>query len=174
MADSTAATADPGAPHRHHGTREAVLFGGVYGAVLASSMVAALSQYGRTTPVGRRYDAAWLLVTALASALAHGYAHYIAERSPHRRWDVLRTLRDEWPLVTAVLPTVFILAGAGWHWWPAKGLEYPAFALNIAILFGLGLVTARWSDRSWPIAVLMGMGDALLGAIVVVANAVIK
>lgn len=81
MADDTAAAHGP---HRH-GTREALLFGGVYGAVLASSMVAALSQYGHTSQDSRRYDAAWLLVTAFASALAHGYAHYIAERGRHRR-----------------------------------------------------------------------------------------
>ncbi|MGW2486364.1 hypothetical protein ACWCV9_03970 [Streptomyces sp. NPDC001606] len=171
MADSTPAAA---APPRTHDTREAVLFGGVYGAVLASSMVAALSQYGRTSAAGRRYDAVWLLVTALASALAHGYAHYIAERAPHRRWDALRAMRDEWPLVTAVLPTVFLLAGAGWGWWPANGVEYPAFALNIVLLFTLGLVTARWSARRWPAAVLIGLADALLGMIVVVANALIK
>lgn len=171
MAESPAAGP---APPRQHDTREAVLFGGVYGAVLASSMVAALTQYGRTTAAGRRYDAVWLLVTAFASALAHGYAHYIAERAPHRRWDVLRTLRDEWPLVTAVLPTVFLLAGAGWDWWSPNGVQYPVFALNIVILFALGMITARWSARSWPMAVLMGAGDALLGVIVVVANALIK
>ncbi|WP_225830151.1 hypothetical protein [Streptomyces sp. NK08204] len=171
MADRTAA---PGEPHRGHDTREAVLFGGVYGAVLASSMVAALSRYGRTDAAGRRYDAIWLLVTACASALAHGYAHYIAERTPHSRWDALRALRDEWPLVTVVLPTVFLLAGAGWGWWPANGIQYPAFGLNIALLFGLGVITARWSERSWPVAVVMGMGDALLGVGVVVANALIK
>lgn len=170
MADSTAAVPEP----RAHDTREAVLFGGVYGAVLACSMVAALSQYGHTSAAGRRYDALWLLVTACASALAHGYAHYIAERAPHRRWDVLHTLADEWPLVTAVLPTVFLLAGAGWGWWPPKGVEYPVFVLNIVILFGLGIVTARWSARSWPAAVLIGTADALLGVIVVVANALIK
>ena len=171
MADSTAAAVEP---HRQHDMREAVLFGGVYGAVLASSMVAALTQYGHSSAASRRYDAVWLLVTALASALAHGYAHYIAERAPHRRWDVLRTLVDEWPLVTAVLPTVFLLAGAGWGWWPPKGVEYPVFGLNIAILFALGLVTARWSARSWPGAVLIGMVDAVLGVVVVVANALIK
>lgn len=170
MADSTAAVAEP----HTNDTREAILFGGVYGSVLASSMVAALSQYGHTSAAGRRYDALWVLVTACASALAHGYAHYIAERAPHQRWDALRTVADEWPLVTAVLPTVFLLAGAGWGWWPAKGVEYPAFVLNIVILFGLGLVTARWSARSWPAAVLIGMLDALLGVIVVVANALIK
>jgi len=170
MADSMAAVAQPRSPD----TREAVLFGGVYGAVLACSMVAALTQYGHTSAASRRYDALWLVVTAFASALAHGYAHYIAERGPHRRWDVLRSLAEEWPLVTAVLPTVFLLAGAGWGWWPPKGVEYPAFVLNIVILFGLGLVTARWSARSWFAAVLIGMVDALLGLIVVVANALIK
>ncbi|WP_433454295.1 hypothetical protein ACQPXS_39505 [Streptomyces sp. CA-142005] len=162
------------APPRQHGTREAVLFGGVYGAVLASAMVAALTRYGHTSAKVRGYDAAWVLVTALASALAHGYAHCIAERAPHRRWDVLRSMWEEWPLVVAVLPTVFLLAGAYWRWWPAKGVEYAAFVLNILILFGLGLITARWSARGWPTAVLIGAGDALLGMIVVVANALIK
>jgi len=170
MAQTT--TAVPEA--RRHDTREAVLFGGVYGAVLACSMVAALTQYGQTSRASRRYDAVWLLVTALASALAHGYAHYIAEREPHRRWDALRALGDEWPLVTAVLPTVLLLAGAGWGWWPPKGVEYAAFVLNIVLLFTLGLVTARWSHRPWPVAVLIGFVDALLGVIVVVANAIIK
>ncbi|MEU6064014.1 MULTISPECIES: hypothetical protein [Streptomyces] len=168
MDDSTAA---PGPSP--HGTREAVLFGGVYGAVLASALVAALTEYGHTSQAARRYDALWLLVTALASALAHGYAHYIAERGPHRGREVLRILADEWPLVAAVIPTVFILAGAGWGWWPASGVEYPAFVLNIVILFVLGLVTARGAARTWPAAVLIGAGDALLGVVVVVANALI-
>ncbi|MEU7423177.1 hypothetical protein ACGFX8_04930 [Streptomyces sp. NPDC048362] len=171
MADSPAAGP---APPRRHDSREIVLFGGVYGAVLASSMVAALTQYGHTSAEVRGYDAAWVLVTACASALAHGYAHYIAERVPHRGWDLLRALRDEWPLVAAVLPTVFLLAGARWKWWPAKGVEFVALVLNIVILFVLGLITARWSARRWPGAVLVGLGDALLGVIVVVANALIK
>jgi len=157
-----------------HDTREAILFGGVYGAVLACSMVAALTEYGHTSRDSRRYDAAWLLVTALASALAHGYAHYMAERAPHRRGDALRTLADEWPLIAAVVPTVALLAGAGWGWWPADGVEYPAFALNIALLFTLGVVTARWSRRAWAAAIGTGVVDSMLGVVVVVANAVIK
>ncbi|MFF3736538.1 hypothetical protein [Streptomyces sp. NPDC002566] len=170
MADPTAADDVP----PRHGTREAVLFGGVYGAVLASSLVAALSTYGHSSRASRRYDALWLLVTALASALAHGYAHFVAERRPSRRWDALRTMGEEWPLVAAVLPTVFVLVGAGWGWWRPDGVEFPAFVLNISMLFGLGLVSARWSRRSWPKALLTGLLDALLGVIVVVANAVIK
>jgi hypothetical protein len=53
-------------------------------------------------------------------------------------------------------------------------VEYPAFTLNIGLLFGLGLVSARRARRSWGAAVLTGAGDALLGLIVVVANALIK
>jgi hypothetical protein len=171
MADTRTAAA---AERHAHDTRESLLFGGVYGAVLACSIVAALTQYGHTDQATRRYDALWLLVTACASALAHGYAHYIAERTPHRRGDALRTLLNEWPLIAAVLPTVLVLAGAGWGWWPAKGVEYAAFVLNITLLFILGLVTSRWAHRSWPYALLIGLVDALLGVGVVVANAVIK
>jgi len=55
-----------------------------------------------------------------------------------------------------------------------NGVEYPAFALNITLLFTLGLVTARWSHRSWATAIGIGAVDAMLGVVVVVANAVIK
>ncbi|MBY8867772.1 MULTISPECIES: hypothetical protein [Streptomyces] len=170
MADLTAA----GARRPAHDARSMLLFGGVYGAVVASAMVAALTFHGHESGASRRYDAAWLLVTAFASALAHGYAHYIADRGPHRRGQVLRALAAEWPLVAAMLPTVLILAGAGWGWWPADGVEYPAFTLNITLLFVLGLLSARWAGRRWTIALATGVGDALLGLFVVVANAIIK
>ncbi|MEU6477380.1 hypothetical protein ABZ858_10890 [Streptomyces sp. NPDC047017] len=169
--------ADPAtaAPGRHaHDARSQLLFGGVYGAVVACAMVAALAQKGHDAPADRRYDAAWLLVTAFASALAHGYSHYIAERGPHRRGQALRALAAEWPLVVAMLPTVLIMAGAGWGWWSADGVEYPAFVFNIALLFVLGLLSARQAERRWAIALATGLVDALFGLIVVIANAIIK
>ncbi|MFE9169746.1 hypothetical protein ACFYNZ_09495 [Streptomyces kebangsaanensis] len=170
MADSTAAV--PG--RSGHDTPSLMLFGGVYGAVVASAMVAALTEYGHNSAADRRYDAAWLLVTAFASALAHGYSHYIAERGPHLRRQALRALVGEWPLVVAMLPSVLILAGAGWGWWPAGSVEYPAFVLNIALIFALGLVSARRAGRRWAFALVTGVVDAMLGLLVVVANAVIK
>jgi hypothetical protein len=170
MADTTAAVSERSAQN----SRSMLLFGGVYGAVLASAMVAALTEHEHTSRADRRYDAAWLLVTAFASALAHGYAHLIADRDPRRRVQALRVLADEWPLVVAMLPSVLILAGAGWGWWPTGNVEYPAFVLNIALLFVLGLVSARWAGRRWFAAAATGAGDALLGVIVVVANAIIK
>ncbi|MER6982583.1 hypothetical protein [Streptomyces carpinensis] len=170
MAEPTAAVPERSA----HDFRSLLLFGGVYGAVVASAMIAALTQYGHNSAASRRYDAAWLLVTAFASALAHGYAHYIAERGPHRRGQALRALVAEWPVVVAMLPSVLILAGAGWGWWPADSVEYPAFAFNVALLFALGLLSARWAGRRWAVALVTGVVDALFGLIVVVANAIIK
>ncbi|MFF1765266.1 hypothetical protein [Streptomyces sp. NPDC058249] len=162
---------------RREASRPNVLFGGVYGAVLASSMVAALTQYGHTTREVRLYDAQWLLFTAFASALAHGYAHLIARRGFESRpgpIGALRVLLDEWPLVTATVPTVVMLLGAGWGWWPSANIEYAAFAYNIVFLFGWGLSAARAARRTWGVALVTGCVDALLGVIVVVANAVIK
>ncbi|GAA0922322.1 hypothetical protein [Streptomyces thermoalcalitolerans] len=157
-----------------HDTLSVMLFGGVYGAVVASAMVAALTEYGHNSAADRRYDAAWLLVTAFASAFAHGYAHHIAERDPRSRASLLRALADEWPLVAAMLPSVLILAGAGWGWWPADNVEYPAFVLNIVLLFALGLVSGRRAGRTWALALVTGAADALIGLVVVVANAIIK
>ncbi|WP_208117202.1 hypothetical protein [Streptomyces sp. NBC_00582] len=92
------------------------LFGGVYGLLVSSSAVAALTQFGEVTRAARMDDAVWVLFTALASALAHGYAHQIAHRDaqghPGVR-GVVRAVLAEWPLVVAALPTALLLWGAG-------------------------------------------------------------
>jgi hypothetical protein len=109
-------------------------------------MVAALTRYGETARDDRLYDAWWLLITAVAAALAHGYAHTIARRGGGAHPGVLgalRVLADEWPLVVATLPTTVLLLGAGWGGWRSLGIEYVAFGLNIALLFAWGLSAAQ-------------------------------
>ncbi|KOX00735.1 hypothetical protein ADK65_14015 [Streptomyces sp. NRRL B-1140] len=162
---------------RRCAARPHVLFGGVYGAVLASSMVAALTEQGETTPADRFSSAQWLLVTAVASALAHGYAHLIALRGDqdhHGARATVRLLLSEWPLVVATVPTLVLLLGTAWGWWPSAGIEYVAFAVNVALLFAWGLFAARAAGRTWGSALKIGTVDALLGLAVVVANALIK
>jgi hypothetical protein len=56
----------------------------------------------------------------------------------------------------------------------AGGLEYAAFAVNIVLLMGRGLSTARAAGRGWGSALVIAAGDALVGVLVVVANAVVK
>ena len=162
---------------RRCAARPPVLFGGVYGAVLASSMVASLTEQGETAPADRFSSAQWLLVTAVASALAHGYAHLIAlrgDRTHHGVHAGVRLLLSEWPLVLATAPTLVLLLGAAWGWWPSAGIEYVAFAVNVVLLFVWGLLAARAAGRRWGSALMIGTVDSLLGLTVVVANTFIK
>src|SRR5947209_2550030 len=84
-----------------------VLFGGVYGTVLASSLASALDHDSPRPNPG--YDALWILVAALAAAAAHGYAHAIAHWTAGGRRATVETVRSvltEWPLVAAAVPTL--------------------------------------------------------------------
>ncbi|MGW6395066.1 hypothetical protein ACWFR1_32220 [Streptomyces sp. NPDC055103] len=83
-------------------------------------------------------------------------------------------LLSEWPLVAATVPTLLLLLGAAWGWWPSEGVEYVVLAVNVVLLFAWGLLAARAAGRTWASALRIGMVDALLGLVVVVANALIK
>jgi hypothetical protein len=155
-----------------HRPPEGWLFSGVYGLVLASALAAALDQPDeRTDPWP---DAWWVLLTAAASAAAHGYAHVIAHRVSGTRPPAVRSVLAEWPLLTAVLPTVALLAGAGAGWWPEGTAVNIAFYVNTAVLFCWGAWTARLGGRGWGAAVRAGSLDMLIGLAIIGANALIK
>ncbi|MEU8517076.1 hypothetical protein AB0C76_36665 [Kitasatospora sp. NPDC048722] len=162
-----------GTPLQRFLARPHVVVGGVYGAVLGSSMTAALT---KEAAGDRRYDATWLLITAVVTAAAHGYAHLIATRAQRRigAQAAVHTVVDEWPLTVGALPSVVLLFGAGVGWWGSRGIEYVTFAVNIVLLFGWGLFAARTGGRTWLSALFIGVGDALLGLVVVLANALVK
>jgi hypothetical protein len=153
------------------------LFGGVYGLLVSSSAVAALTQSGETTRAARMDDALWVLFTALASALAHGYAHQIAHRDaqghPGVR-GVVRAVLGEWPLVVAALPTTLLLWGAGLGWWRSQGIEYVAFGINTVLLLCWGVLASRAAGRTWGRAVMIGCADALLGVAVALLSTLLK
>ncbi|GEB58150.1 hypothetical protein [Streptomyces gardneri] len=46
--------------------------------------------------------------------------------------------------------------------------------MNVVLLFAWGLLAARAAGRTWASTLRIGMVDALLGLVVVVANALIK
>jgi hypothetical protein len=149
-----------------------VLFGGVYGTVLASSLVSALDHdTGQPDPA---YDALWILVAALATAAAHGYAHAIANWTADGNKATAETVRSvlyEWPLVTAVLPTLAALLGARAHWWSEAGGINVALTINTVALFGWGLWAARSAGQGWGSSCRVGIVDVLLGLLIVSVNA---
>ncbi|MEU6313938.1 hypothetical protein [Streptomyces sp. NPDC047014] len=152
------------------------MFGGVYGTVLASALMAALHQEGEDfTPF---YDASWVLVTAATAGLAHGYSHHMAsprQCSEGYRWRLLaRALWSEWPLVVATLPTVLLLTAAGIGDWDAYDVTAGGLGLNTGLLFAWGAVVALRVGHRLRRALLRGVADATIGLAIIVANALIK
>lgn len=164
----------PGQTLRHQ-PPEQWLFRGIYGLVLASAMVAALDATGEKADPGP--DALWVLLTALASAAAHGYAHVIAQRaSPEgvATTSRLRSVLAEWPLVAAVLPTVALLLAAVAGWWAEATAVDAALAFNTVALFGLGTSAARTAGHGWWASVRSGSLDMLIGLVIISANSLIE
>jgi hypothetical protein len=153
------------------------LFGGVYGLLVSSSAVAALTRSGDATRAARMDDALWVLFTALAAALAHGYAYQIAYRDAQGHTGVrgvVRAVLAKWPLVLAALPTTLLLWGAGLGWWRSRGIEYVAFGINTVLLLCWGLLASRAAGRTWGRAVRIGCADALLGVAVALVSTLLK
>ncbi|MEV7614615.1 hypothetical protein [Streptomyces sp. NPDC089799] len=153
-----------------------LLFGAVYGTVLASGLLAALQRKGdEYTPF---YDASWVLVTAITAALAHGYAHHMSSHrsgSAGHRWQLLMiTLWREWPMVAATLPTVLLLALAGVAGWAEPDATTAGLALNTALLFTWGTFIALRRGYRMASALAIGGADACIGVAIIVANALIK
>lgn len=148
-----------------------LLFGGVYGTVLASALAAALDH--DSGPPNPGYDALWILVASIATAAAHGYAHSIAHRTVGEEKVAAGTLRSvlvEWPLVVAVVPTLGLLLGASAGWWSEDTGINVALGINSAALFGWGLLAARTAGQVWRSACRVGGVDVLLGLFIVAAN----
>ncbi|MFE1585286.1 hypothetical protein ACFW6Q_06265 [Streptomyces sp. NPDC058737] len=151
------------------------LFKGIYGLVLASALVAALDVPGEEANPGQ--DALWILLTALTSGAAHGYAHVIARRAsgdgttgPSR----LRAVLAEWPLVVAVLPTVAMLLAATAGWWTEETAADTALVVNTVALFCLGTLAARTAGLGRLASCRAGALDMLLGLVIIVADALIE
>ncbi len=151
------------------------MFGGVYGTVLASALLAALQSGGPYTPYS---DAAWVMVTGGTAALAHGYAHHMSthsEGSGSHRWRRLaRTLAGEWPVVVACLPTVALLVAAGAAGWAESRVTTVGLVLNTALLFAWGTFAAGRVGYRRRSALAIGGADAVIGLLIAGANALIK
>ncbi|MFD6188840.1 hypothetical protein [Streptomyces sp. NPDC060275] len=151
------------------------LFKGIYGLVLASALVAALDVPGGEAEPGQ--DALWVLLTALTSGAAHGYAHVIARRASGdgaTRPSRVRAVLSEWPLAVAVLPTVAMLLAAEAGWWAEDTAADTALLLNTVLLFALGTSAARAAGLGRLSSCRAGALDMLIGLVIIAADALIE
>ncbi|MEU3036950.1 MULTISPECIES: hypothetical protein [Streptomyces] len=169
------ATAVPRGRARSRRPSEVTLFSGVYGLVMAGAMAAALDSPGEPSDPGS--DALWVLLTAVASAAAHGYAHVVAHRASSGGRGAragLRAMAAEWPVVAAATPTVvFLLLSLPPLWTEATAVD-TALLLNTLLLTGWGVWTARSAGRGWPACLRAGAVDMIVGLVIILANALIK
>ncbi|MER6155211.1 hypothetical protein ABT147_06655 [Streptomyces sp. NPDC001868] len=141
--------------------------GGVYGSMLASSVIigaGTLGAYPRVELV------LLLLLTGLVFWIAHVHAQLfgarLAQRGPSRR-VVLEACREEWPIVNAAVPPAAAVAVS-----PLLGLDVPGalwLALSVAVAgqVSWSAAAARRADASWGLVAVTASVNLLLGLLII-------
>jgi len=140
----------------------------VYGAVVATALVAGLALDPELTP-GRA--AVMLLSSCLAFSIAHIYALAVHQRHASGRYlhlsELLAITRYESPQLAACAPCVLVLlAGATGLIERAAAFDFAPCA-GVALLFALGIAFGRREGFSVAATLASGVFDALLGAAVI-------
>ncbi|HET9257615.1 MAG TPA: hypothetical protein VFO16_20770 [Pseudonocardiaceae bacterium] len=150
------------------------LNGAVTGTLLGSVLVAALDHGGLAPdPV---YDVTWIIITLAGTGLIRAYSSFVMTRN-HREpipRTALRTLTGEWALVIAGVPAVAILLGSSAGWYPTVTAVNVVLGVNVAMLFGWGALGARQAGYRPVPATLIGLADATVGMLIVLANVLLK
>jgi hypothetical protein len=125
------------------------LAGAIYGQIVATSVVATLSE---DEEIGISAIFAGVGVTLLVFWLAHLYARAMAAQLDHPGplgWREVRSIaRDEWPIAQAAVPTLIVLA-LGWVGAMSERAAIDiAIGLGVALLFAWGYLVARSAGLS--------------------------
>ena len=143
----------------------------IYGQVLASASVVALSRHDEAP----MEIVAGVAATMLVFWLAHVYAEAIS-RSVARD-DRARELRhiaaSEWPMVQAALPAVVALTLAALGLWSREAGITIALALGVVELGAWGTAAGRRAGRSQSRALLGGLSCAAFGLLIIVLKVLI-
>jgi hypothetical protein len=143
--------------------------GAIYGQILVTSLVAALSE---DSDIDAEYILISVTATMLVFWLAHVYAEAVSrglEARRHVSWAEIRRLAaGEWPMVQAAFPTAIVLALGAVGAFSTETTIDIAIAVGVAALIAWGLAIGRASGSSWtaPLfgaAISAGFGLAIVG-----------
>ncbi|RZU17816.1 hypothetical protein [Streptomyces sp. BK239] len=141
--------------------------GGVYGSMLAASVIVGAGSLGSFP---RLELVLLLLLTGLSFWIAHVHAQLfgarLAQRNPGRH-VVLRVCREEWPIVKAAVPPAVAVAVS-----PLLGLGLPGtlwLALSVAVAgqVGWSSAAARRAGAPWRMVALSASVNLLLGLLII-------
>ncbi|OEJ23486.1 hypothetical protein AS594_02265 [Streptomyces agglomeratus] len=141
--------------------------GGVYGSMLAASVVigaGSLGQFPRTELV------LLLLLTGLVFWVAHVHAQLfgarLARQAPDRR-GVLRVCREEWPIVKAAVPPAAAVAVSPLLGLDVRGALWLALSIAVAGQVGWSVAAARRAGASRRLMAVTASVNLLLGLLII-------
>ncbi|MDT9699231.1 hypothetical protein [Streptomyces sp. P17] len=148
--------------------------GGVYGSLLAASVVlgaGSLGQFPRVELV------VLLLLTGTVFWLAHVHAKLFGERLARQaldRREVLNVCREEWPILRATLPPALAVTVSPLLGLDVKGAVWLALGLAVAGQVGWSVRGARRAGASLRLVIVTASVNLLLGLLIVAVKLVLK
>lgn len=144
--------------------------GGVYGSVLAASVVVGAGSLGSFP---RAELVLLLLLTSLVFWIAHVHAELfgarLARRPPDRR-EILRACRDEWPIVEAAVPPAAAIALSPLLGLDVRGALWLALSVAVAGQVGWSVAAAHRVGASRRLVATTATVNVLLGLLIVVVK----
>ncbi|MEU6366968.1 hypothetical protein ABZ876_14865 [Streptomyces sp. NPDC046931] len=148
--------------------------GGVYGSLLAASVVVGAGTNG---PLPRAELVALLMSTGVVFWAAHVHAQlfgaHLAQPSLDRRVALL-VCRDEWPIVKAAVPPAAAVAVSPLLGLDVRGAVWLSLAVAVAGQVGWSAAAARHAGASWRLVVVAAAVNLVIGLLVIACKLALK
>ncbi|MFI0512107.1 hypothetical protein RKD19_001263 [Streptomyces canus] len=141
--------------------------GGVYGSMLAASVVIGAGTLGSFPRVEL---VVLLLLTGVAFWIAHVHAQLFGARLAQEPLDhrvVLRACREEWPIVKAAVPPAVAVAVSPLLGLDVQGGLWLALSVAVAGQVGWSVAAARRAHASWRLVAATAAVNLLLGLLII-------
>jgi hypothetical protein len=141
--------------------------GGVYGSMLAASVVVGAGTLGSFP---RLELVLLLLLTGVVFWIAHVHAQLFGARLVEQSLDrrtVLHVCRDEWPIVKAALPPSLAVAVSPLLGLDVDGALWLALTVAVAGQVGWSAAAARRAGASWRMVTATASVNLLLGLLII-------
>ncbi|MEV6184497.1 hypothetical protein, partial [Streptomyces sp. NPDC052015] len=141
--------------------------GGVYGSMLAASVVVGAGTLGSFPYVEL---VLLLLLTGVAFWIAHVHAQLFGARMAQQGLDrriVLHVCRDEWPIVKAAVPPAAAVAVSPLLGLGVQGALWLALSVAVAGQVGWSAAAARRAGASWGLVAVSASVNLVLGLLII-------
>lgn len=141
--------------------------GGVYGSMLAASVIVGAGDLGSSPRIEL---VLLLLLTGMVFWAAHVHAQLFGARLTQRDLDrrtVLHVFRDEWPIANAAVPPAVAVAASPLLGLGVEGSLWLALAVAVAGQVGWSVAAARRAGASRRVMAVTGSVNLLLGLLII-------